>query len=222
MITLGLIVAAVGLGLDGKPTTAEAYYQMYQGSLLVAFIRDDFSSLIIIALYLGLFLGLYGALRRSQPALMTLASALLLIGVTAGFATHSGLSLFHLSQQYAAAVSAEQRAQLVAAGEAVLATNMWNSSGGYLAGILLQGYGVIVSLIMLRSPRFSKVTAYAGLLSNGLDLLQHLIHPFAPALVEPILRVAGPFYLIWFPMLARDLFRLAQHAAQTVKQMAYA
>jgi hypothetical protein len=61
---------------------------------------------------------------------------------------------------------------------------------------------------MLRSKEFSKVTALAGLLGNAFDLIQHILHPFAPSLSATIQMVMGPFYLVWFPMLARDLFRL--------------
>jgi hypothetical protein len=73
----------------------------------------------------------------------------------------------------------------------------------------MQGGGVIISLVMLRSRDFSKVTALAGLLGNALDLTQHLLHPFAPSISAPIMLLMGPFYLVWFPMLARDLWRLA-------------
>jgi hypothetical protein len=50
----------------------------------------------------------------------------------------------------------------------------------FAGGILLQGAGVIISVIMLHSEGFSKVTAYAGLIGNGLDLIQHVLYPFAP------------------------------------------
>jgi hypothetical protein len=63
---------------------------------------------------------------------------------------------------------------------------------------------------MLRSRDFSRVTAVAGLLGNALDLAQHVLHPFAPSLSAAIMMLMGPFYLVWFPMLARDLFRLAR------------
>jgi hypothetical protein len=79
-----------------------------------------------------------------------------------------------------------------------------------MSGILLQGGGVIISLVMLRSRDFSKVTAIAGLVGNALDLTQHLLHPFAPSVSATIQMLMGPFYLVWFPMLARDLFRLAR------------
>jgi hypothetical protein len=113
-----------------------------------------------------------------------------------------------LGSQYGAATSEIVRTQLVAAGEAVTASDIWNSSAGYMTGLLLQGGGVIISLVMLRSKDFSKVTAFAGLLGNALDLVQHILHPFTPSLSATIQMVMGPFYFVWFPMLARDLFRL--------------
>jgi hypothetical protein len=62
---------------------------------------------------------------------------------------------------------------------------------------------------MLRSTDFSKVTAISGLVGNALDLVQHLLHPFAPSISTPIQMFMGIFYLVWFPLLMRDLFRLA-------------
>jgi hypothetical protein len=63
---------------------------------------------------------------------------------------------------------------------------------------------------MLRSQDFSKVTAISGLLGNALDLVQHLLHPFAPSIAAPIQMFMGIFYFVWFPMLARDFFKLAK------------
>jgi hypothetical protein len=100
--------------------------------------------------------------------------------------------------------------QLIAAGEAVIASDMWNSSGAYVGGILMQGGGVIISLVMLHSRDFSRVTAVSGLLGNSLDLAQHILHPFAPGLSATLQMFMGPFYIVWFAMLARDFFRLAR------------
>lgn len=80
----------------------------------------------------------------------------------------------------------------------------------YIAGILLQGSGVMISVIMLRSNGFSKITAYAGLIGNALDLFQHVLHPVAPSLQQSLTPIMGIFYLTWYPMMARDLLRLAR------------
>jgi hypothetical protein len=71
---------------------------------------------------------------------------------------------------------------------------------------------------MLGSKDFSKVTAYAGLLGNGFDLVQHVLHPFVPSVSAFIMMFMGLFYLVWFPMLARDLLRLGRRGSNGVRR----
>jgi hypothetical protein len=208
IITVALI--AVTFVVGGKPTTAGEYFAVYHDQPLIGLLRDDFSSLIVVGLYLGLVPALYLALRRVDETIATFAALFNLIVVVLVFATHTGFSMMVLSQRYAAASTAAESAGLLAAGEAVLASDIWNSTGGYMSGILLQGAGMLFSLVMLRSDDFGKVTGWAGLLANGIDLLQHVLHPFTPALSATILYFAGPFYLLWFPLMGRDLLRLAR------------
>jgi hypothetical protein len=204
----------VSFTLGPKPGTVEEYFTGYQANQLAGLLRSDLLMLILIALYLGTFPALYVALRPISPVYTAMATLFTLMAVTVCFATNSDFSMMYLSQQHAAATTAIQQSQLLAAGEAVIASNMWNSSGAYMSGLLLQGAGVMISVIMVRSKDFSKVTAYAGLLANGFDLTQHVLHPFAPSLAAIPMMMAGPFYLVWFPMLARDLFRLGRRIWQ--------
>jgi hypothetical protein len=141
---------------------------------------------------------------------MGLAALFTFVAVAVCFAGESTFSLLRLGEQYAAATLDVERAKLLAAGEAVIASDMWNSTGAYMSGILLQGSGVIISLIMLRSRSFGRVTAFSGLLGNGFDLVQHVLHPFAASLSAAIMMFMGVFYLVWFPMLGRDLLRLGR------------
>jgi hypothetical protein len=63
---------------------------------------------------------------------------------------------------------------------------------------------------MLRSNVFSKATAWVGVVTHGLDLLHILIAFFLPAAGAGLMFIAGPLYLVWFPLLARDFFRLGR------------
>jgi hypothetical protein len=197
--------------LGPKPTSPEGYFTLQQSGELEVVLRGDFLTLILISLYLGTFPALYAALRRASPVYTALATLFTLIAVTLAFGSESTFSLLHLGDQYAAATTEAQRAQFLAAGEAIIAADLWHSTGMYMAGMLLQGAGVMISVIMLRREDFSKVTAYAGLLGNGLDLFQHVLHPIAPAVMDAVAPIMGIFYIVWFPMLARDLFRLARN-----------
>ena len=213
LLQLAAVLAMIAIipSLGARPTSVQEYFTVYGSSKLVGILRDDFTSLFLVAMYLGTFPALYFALRRVNAAYTTLATLFTFMAVGTCFATHSGFSLMHLSDQYALASTGAQRAQLLAAGEAVLATDMWNSSGAYVSGILLQGSGVMISIIMLRSKDFSRLTAWAGILGNAFDLTQHVLHPFLPAVSASVMMLMGPFYLLWFPLLARDLFKLGRN-----------
>jgi hypothetical protein len=206
ILTYTIVIAVLG----SKPANVEEYFAAFQSAPVATLFRGDFLLLFLIGGYFGTFPALYLSLRKVSPAAAMFATLLTLVAVTVCFVTESTFSLRYLAEKYALAITDAQRAQLLAAGEAVIASDMWNSSGAYISGLLMQGGGVIISLVMLRSKDFSKVTAIAGLLGNALDLTQHLLHPFAPSISAPIQMLMGPFYLVWFPMLARDFFRLAK------------
>lgn len=207
---VAILSFSVVMGMLGpKPNSAEEYFAIFQSSRLEAFLRGDILLLILIGLYVGTFPALFIALRRINPIYAALATVFTIIAVTGTFATESTFSLFHLGEKYMTAPEA-QRAQLLAAGEAVIASDMWNGTAAYMGGILLQGSGVMISVIMIRSKDFRKVTAYTGLLGNGFDLIQHLLHPFLPTIASSISMFMGLFYLVWFPMLAWDLFKLSR------------
>jgi hypothetical protein len=219
-VLLGMIVIIATLG--PRPASPQEYFAAFQANRIAGLLRTDLTSLVMIGLYLLTFPALYAALRQVNPAWTALAALFTFAAVITCFATNSSFSMLYLSDQYAAAAGAVERSQLLAAGEAVIAADMWNSSGAYLAGILLQGAGMILSIVMLKSKDFSKVTAYAGLLGNGFDLAQHVLHPFAPGLSAILIQLAGPFYLVWFPMLGRDLFRLGRVHSKIEKELAVA
>jgi hypothetical protein len=209
-LTAILAYAVASATLGPKPVSTAEYFALQQTNRLASLLRGDFLLLLLIGGYLGTFPALYLALRRVSPVATFYATLFTLIAVTGVFTTESTFSLLRLGDLYAAATSDMQRVQFLAAAEAVIAADMWNSTGAYMGGILLQGGGVIISLVMLRSKDFSKVTAVTGLLANAFDLAQHILHPFAPGISATLTLLMGPFYLVWFPMLARDLFRLSR------------
>lgn len=209
-----LVMFVVMTIVGGEPTTATEYYQALNHDGLAGLLRLDFATLILMTLFPFMAIGIYAAFRHSRPAYGLLALILILMGTLLGLANHSAFSMMHLSELYAAATTPAQQAQLLTAGETVIASDMWNTTAGFLAGIFMQGGFVFISFIMLRTPGFSKWTAYTGILSNGLDWLHVFIALFAPALAFTVLAVGGVFYLLWFPLLGRDLFRLGKDAPQ--------
>ena len=61
-----ILVASFALGLGPRPTTVPEFYAMYTESKFTGILRDDFSSLILIAMYLGSAPALFFALRKQN------------------------------------------------------------------------------------------------------------------------------------------------------------
>ena len=211
-IQLGcLLFSLITLTMMGaEPTRAEDAFSMLQADRLSGLLRLDLGTLVMIALFPFVAVAIYGAFRKSRPAYALLTLILVLTGTLLALANHSAFSIVRLSDMHAAASSATEQAQLLAAGEAILAGNMWHTSAGFLAGLFMQGGFAFISLIMLQSNTFSKVSAYSGFLANGLDFIHVPLMLFAPTLGSIVLAIGGIFYLIWFPMLGRDLVRLSR------------
>jgi hypothetical protein len=203
-----LITSIVLTIVGGEPATAAEYYGALNGGI-AGLLRLDFATLILVALMPFVALGLYAAFHQSRPAYALLAMIMILMGTFLALANHSAFSLMHLGDLYAVASPVAQ-AQLLTVGEAVIASDMWHTTAGFLAGIFMQGGFVFISFVMLRTPGFGKGTAYTGILANGLDLLHVFIALFAPALASILLAVGGVFYLIWFPLLGRDMVRFGK------------
>ncbi len=196
--------------LGGQPATAAEAFELLQQNRVVGLLRLDLPTVLALPLYYLIFLGLHGALRREDSAHATLASVLAFVGVTLALATPMGLSMLPLSEKYAAATSEATRERLLAAGEAILAMDMWHSTAAFVGGILLQGGAVLVSVVMLRTRVFGRTTGWVGLLTHGLDLAHIALMPFLPGAGVALMMAAGPLYLIWFPLVGRRLRELGR------------
>jgi hypothetical protein len=209
-IIYSLVTMFLLLTIGGQPESATEAFNLLQTNKLVAFLRLDALTLVIVPIYYPLFLSIYIPIRKSNPSYATLATLLAFAGVTLFLATPSAFSWLSLGNRFSAATTDGQRMQLLAAGEALLASDMWHGSGAMIGGILMLVSALILSIVMLGSESFGKWTAYVGILTHGLDLAHALMSFFAPTVGFILMAIAGPLYLVWFPLLARDFFRLAK------------
>lgn len=209
VLTTVVVVMAIG----PEPTSARETYDLLLENRLLALLRMDFASVITVALYLITSFAIYAAVKHHNDMVAALAVALMYAGVILSFADHTGFELVRLGDQYAAAETEAEQERLLLMGDTLVAANWWNSTAGFLAGVLMQGGMVLLSVVMLRSGGFSKATAYAGIAANGLDWLHVWLALAWPAPANLLLSVGGLVYLVWLPLLGWDLFRLARRAA---------
>jgi len=205
--SLATMVQMVVLG--GQPASADQAFDLLQHHRAVGLLRLDLPTIAVLPLYYLLFLGLYAALRRTNRAQALLSTVLVFAGLTLVLATPTALSMIPLSDKYAAATSDAARTQLLAAGEAIMAADIWHSTAAILGGVLLQCGAVLICVVMLRGSVFGKATAWLGIVMHALDGAHIVGGLFLPVSGIILMAIAGPLYPIWLFLVGRRLLQLA-------------
>ncbi|MDP1727479.1 MAG: DUF4386 family protein [Bacteroidota bacterium] len=210
LIIYSLITILIVSFIGGPPVTIEECFYMLNENKLHGLLRLDILTVFIIPLYYLLFYSIYLALRKKNKGLMTVSIILVFAGVTLFLATPSVFSYLHLSNKYAVATTDIQRNQLLAAGNAILASDMWHGTGALIGGLLMQTGALLISFVMLKDNTFNRLTSYTGIVTHGLDLAHIVIGFVLPSVGVILMAVAGPIYLLWFPLIGARLFKLSR------------
>jgi hypothetical protein len=185
----------------GQPDTATGWFTLFQNNKIAGLLAFEFLFVVNAVLGTVTTLALYVALRRVNEPLMAIALVLGLLEAVAFVVARPALEMLYLSNQYATATTDAQRAALLAAGEAMLAT--FRGTAFHVGYNLFSVYFLLVSIVMLRSNTFGKPTAYTGILVAILNWGLYVpgIGLFLSALsVLPL----G----VWLILIARRLFQL--------------
>jgi hypothetical protein len=211
-IIYSLITMVIIMVFGGQPTTANEAFSMLQTNRILGLLRLDLLTVIFIPLYFLIFLGIFLALHGKKNAGAILALLSVFVGVTLFLATPSAFSMMQLSDKYAMASSDTQQNQFLAAGEAILASDMWHGTGAVLGGVLIQIGALIFSILMLPGKIFNKFTAYVGIITHGLDLAHFFFLLLVPTVSVILLAMAGTLYLLWFPLIGVRLIQIGRQA----------
>ncbi len=186
------------------PSTVVDYFALFQRSPFVGLLNLDLLLVLDNILMVLIYLGLYMALRRINPSLITIGLTLSLVGIAAYLASNTGFEMLSLSHRYAAATTEAQRASLLAAGQGMLAIY---SGTGFAAYYVLNAVALLLfSWVMLRSSVFSKANAYLGLAAGFLMSI-----PSTAGLIGVLFAMLSlvPWFA-WLMLFSRQIFRLAQ------------
>lgn len=199
-------VAVVGMGAPSDPA---GIFAMLRDNKIEGLLRLELPTIVCMPLYYLVFLGLFAALRRVDFSHAVLSTAVAFVGNTLVLATPTALPMLRLSDLYFAATTEAQKTQYLAAGQAVMATNIWHNTGAIVGAILLQAGAVLICYVMLQSSLFSQGTAWMGLIMHGLDLLHLLSGNLFPVAGMVMMALAGVLYPFWFFLIGRRLLQLA-------------
>jgi hypothetical protein len=206
--TLATILIVVFIG--GPPQTVEECFNMLGESRVKGMLRLDLLTVFVMPLYYILFYALFSSLKERNGTLAVLSALFIFCGVTIFLSAPSVFSYVKLSDGYWSAGTEVAKSRFWGAAEAVLASDIWNGTGARISGLLVQAGAVVLSVLMLGSASFSKLTGYTGILTHGLDLLHIVATFFMPVLANGIMGVAGVLYLLWFPLITVSLFKLSK------------
>jgi hypothetical protein len=211
------LVTFKGFGLFDVPDTTAFndidWLLFLQKDRLLGLVLFDLFDLINYLLLGVVFLALYGALRETNRGTMMAATLFGFVGIAVYCASNQAFSMLSLSDSYGAAQTVAEQAKFLAAGEALLAIHnpgkLHQGTGIHLSFLLVLLAGLLISLILLRSTRFYKATAYCGIMANLFALGYFPVLILGANIVWIFPTVSAPFRLVWYILIAVGLFRLA-------------
>lgn len=205
VVAMAVIQAPIFI-LFPQPTTVIGHFTQFQSNKLLGLVDLDLILILAEACNVPILFALYAALRRFNPALLTIALTLGLGGIAFFFAVNPTFSMLYLSDQYAAAATDVQRAAFLAAGEALVAN--YNGTAFGLFFILSGVADLIIAAVMLRSGVFNKATAFTGMAVGAMLLVPPLPVLGMIALVLSYIVILPS--MIWNILVAIRLFQLGR------------
>jgi hypothetical protein len=204
-----LIVLAIGAYFiwpyAGNATTIEAIFIILQTDRLGGLISLDVSMLLIGPITMLLYLALYTALRQVDESVALIALVLNLLAVGLIIICRPLVELVILSDQFAAAADASEKMRLLAAGE-VLRAQLDGTAWAMQTAFLMIA-GLLNSFLMLRTPFFSRSTAWLGIVISAIGL------GFFLPMIGPLFIFVNTIGSVpWCLLMARYLFRISQES----------
>ena len=197
------------------PTSTEDWFSLFQRSKLLGLFYLNALDIFSIALLGVMFLALYIALRRTNESLMAVSVFFALLGVGVFVVPRVAmLSMISLSDRYSMAGTEAERVRLLAAGETLGALG---TPTPQTIGFLFMAIGVLIlSVVMLQTKNFSKITAWFGFLASVLTFVDDVSVIITPELATTLMIVSGVFWISWWLMISQGLSRLTHLNQETL------
>ena len=215
LIALVFYLSQIIIILFGEPypATTEDWFNLFIRSKLLGLFYLNALDMASITLFCLMFLALCVALKRGNESAMAIAGLLASIGAAVFIASRSvTFSMIPLSDQYAAAATDAQHAQILLIGDAV---GVQIQATPRTTGFLIMSVAVlIISVTMLRNQIFNKATAVVGILSSILVFALHISIIIVPAIADPLMGFGMLLWIIWLVLVGVRLLQLGRAASQ--------
>jgi hypothetical protein len=200
---------AIIFGKEPFPTVTEEWFLLFQQNRILGFLYINALDTLSIAILGVMFLALYVVLRKVNEPIMLIAAFFALIGIPIFIVPRVVLlSTVSLSDQYTAATSETQRTALLAVGD--MLTSLGIATPQTLGFFFIAIAGLLISIVMLSSDIFTKVTAYTGIAAGVFTVVGDIAGIFSLSFADILMPVNGLLSLGWWVMVSVGLFRLAK------------
>lgn len=186
------------------------WFELFQDSPFIGLVSFDLAILLEEVLLIPIALAMYLLLRRGSESLMLIAAAAWFVSIALFVGSNTGFEMLALSGNYAEAASEAERAQVLAAGQAMLTAYMEQGSSFVVGYLLASLAGMLVGIGMLRTRVFPRLAAWAAIVANllGLGL-------FVPGIGVLLSIVSVVILIVWYLLVGWRLMRLAPAGSRT-------
>lgn len=202
-----------GWGTDTVPDTAAGWLTQLRERPLLGLRNLDLLNAVLAVVVLPMYLGVYLAQRRANPAITLVGVALVGLGAALFVGANASLPMLELARGCDPACTPAQQLALEPAVQALLARGAHGSLGA-LPGFLVSEIGTaLVAVSMLGGGVFGRPTAWVGILAaTGLTAYTVAV-TLQPDPSGPVLGLAmlgGLAALVWNVLIARVLWARAR------------
>ncbi len=198
---------------ESSSSTITDWFDLFLNDWFMGLRNLGLMNMISIIFGIPIYLALFAAHRKVNPAYGALAAALFFMGISVYLANNTAFPMLALSGKYAAAATDTQKSLIAAAGESLLARGESHTPGTFPGFFLCEIAGITISMVMLQGKIFSKLSAYSGIIGSGFLLIFEICSSFVPALFQAAIifvAIGGISSLLWYLLIARQFFRLGR------------
>jgi hypothetical protein len=201
-VSITLAIAAYFIWpYKGNFAAMETIFSTLQTDRLGGLISLDLSMLLIAPINILMFLAIYAVLKQVNESWALIALVMALMAVVLVIQCRPLVELTVLSDKYAAATDAAEKTRYLATGETLRSS--LDGTAWMMQTIFFLVSGLVNGLVMLRTPFFSKATAWTGIVVSAIGLFF-----FLPGIGLLFLFINTIGSVPWCILLARDFFRL--------------
>jgi len=146
------------------PGSVHEWFLLFQSNWVLGMFHADLFILVNNILIALIYLAMYQSLKTGNRGLLQIALLFGFLGIAGYIASNKTFELLSLSSQYAAAVVETDKAMILAAGKAMIAT--WQGTA-FDVYYVLNGFALLlIAFAMTKSKTYGRATAVFGLVAG--------------------------------------------------------